>query len=58
VKKAFNLSAALLMGQLIFKNSLIIFEIFLPLLALLGSLILLSNLFKISSIERPATIVC
>ena len=44
------------MGHLIFKKSLIIFEIFLPLLGLLGSLIFLSNLFKISSMDLPAII--
>ena len=58
LKKILSFSAACPIEQLIFKNSLIIFETFLPLLALLGSLILLSNLFKISSIDRPATTVC
>ena len=38
------------------KNSLIIFDVFLPLLALLGSLIFLSNLSKISFNVLPATI--
>ena len=40
----------------IFKNSLIILDTFFPLLARLGSLILLSNLLKISLIDLPAMI--
>ena len=43
-----------MIGHLIFKKSLIIFETPLPLLALLGSLILLSNRFNISLIVLPA----
>ena len=51
-----NSFAALLIGHLILKNSLIIFEIFLPLLGFLGSLIFLSNRSKISLIVLLATI--
>ena len=46
-----------MIGHLIFKKDLIIFDTFLPLLAVLGSFILVSNLFKISPIDLPAMIV-
>ena len=47
-----------MIGHLIFKKDLIIFETFLPLLAVLGSFILVSNLFKIDIISNSKIINC
>ena len=54
LKNLFSSFEAFSIGHLILKNSLIIFEIFLPLLGRLGSLIFLSNLSKTSFIVLPA----
>ena len=54
--KLFNVLSNWLIGQLIFKNSLIILETFLPFLALLGSFIFWSNLFNIS-LQKSAVFI-
>ena len=55
--KSNNLSSSSESLQLIFKNEVIILTIFFPSVKDLGSLIFLSNLFKISDIDLPAIIL-